>query len=62
MNNGIIRYAGVFCIVCAVLLASLLSGCQDYRDAFNPMQILCPGDFDPISNDCIVKTGEAQEK
>jgi len=43
-------------------LVSLLGGCQDYRDVFNPMQILCPGDFDPVSNDCIVKTGEAQEK
>jgi len=61
MNDGAIRFACVPCIVCAVLLVSLLSGCQEYRDAFNPMQILCPGDFDPVSNECVVKTGGAQE-
>jgi len=38
-------------------LAVGLGGCQDYRDVWNPMQILCPGDFDPIVDKCVVKTG-----
>ena len=62
MNNELTRFVSFSCIVWAVLLVFLLSGCQDYRDAFNPIQILCPGDFDPVSNDCVVKTGGAQEE
>ncbi len=49
-------------IVSAVVLVFQLSGCQNYRDAFNPIQILCPGDFDPVSNACVVKTGETREE
>ena len=62
MDNGVIRFARIPCILCVVLLVSPLIGCQDYRDAFNPMQILCLGDFDPVSNECVVKTGGAQEQ
>ena len=62
MNDWVPKLSRVTCFVYAVLLVALLSGCQDYRDAFNPIQILCPGDFDPVSNDCVVKTGETREE
>ena len=62
MNDWVPKLYRVPCFVYAVLLVALLSGCQDYRDAFNPIQILCPGDFDPVSNDCVVKTGKTREE
>jgi hypothetical protein len=62
MSNGLASFARIPSAVFALLLASPLTGCQDYRDAFNPMQILCPGDFDPVTNECVVKTGGAREE
>ncbi len=37
------------------------AACQDQRDAFNPVRIVCPGDFDPVSNTCRIDTGGALE-
>ena len=37
-------------------VAVLLNSCQDYRNMFNPIQLLCPGDFDAAENRCVVQT------
>ena len=37
-------------------VAVLLESCQDYRNMFNPIQVLCPGDFDPAKNRCVGQT------
>lgn len=44
-----------------VALAATLAvaACQDQRDAFNPVRIVCPGDFDPVTNTCRIDTGGA---
>ncbi len=46
-----------------VALAATLAvaACQDQRDAFNPVRIVCPGDFDPATNTCRIDTGGAPE-
>jgi hypothetical protein len=41
----------------AVSLAASLSACQDQRNDFNPVNVLCPGDFDPVTNKCKIATG-----
>ncbi len=45
----------------AVVLAGSLTACQDQRDEFNPVNILCPGDFDPATQKCIIPTGGGSE-
>jgi len=46
-----------------VALAATLAvaACQDQRNAFNPVRIVCPGDFDPATNTCRIDTGGAPE-
>jgi hypothetical protein len=47
------------------LAAALLmvgSGCQDQRNQFNPIRLLCPGDFDPATNRCVIDTGGDPEE
>ena len=46
-----------------VALAAPLAAaaCQDQRGAFNPVRIVCPGDFDPATNTCRIDTGGAPE-
>ncbi|HIN93027.1 MAG TPA: hypothetical protein EYM99_09430 [Alphaproteobacteria bacterium] len=46
------------CVVAAgaIIAAVTLTACQDYRNAFNPVQLLCPGDFDPTENRCVIQT------
>ena len=61
-SNASRGFPRILAIVSVVALVFQLSGCQNYRDVFNPIQILCPGDFDPVSNDCVVKTGETGEE
>lgn len=41
----------------ALLLVGALTACQAYRDDYNPIKILCPGDFDPVANKCVIPTG-----
>ena len=43
-------------VVGAIIVAATLTACQDYRNAFNPIQVLCPGDFDPAENRCVIQT------
>ena len=38
-------------------LAVSLAACQDQRDEFNPVNVLCPGDFDPVTQKCKISTG-----
>ena len=42
------------CVVAAgaIIAAATLTACQDYRNAFNPVQLLCPGAF----NRCVIQT------
>ena len=40
----------------AIIVVAVLTACQDYRDAFNPVQLLCPGDFDSGENKCVIQT------
>lgn len=40
-----------------LLLVAALTACQAYRDDYNPIKILCPGDFDPVTNKCVIPTG-----
>ena len=44
-----------------VALAATLAvaACQDQRDASNPVCIVCPADFDPVTNTCRIDTGGA---
>ena len=53
----IIKCPRAWIVFFIVPLAFGLGGCQDHRDVWNPMQLLCPGDFDPIADKCVVKTG-----
>ncbi len=45
----LIRLAGLVGLA-AVLAAS--AACQDQRDAFNPVRLICPGEFDPTTSTC----------
>ena len=40
-----------------LLLIAALTACLAYRDDYNPIKILCPGDFDPVANKCVIPTG-----
>ena len=51
-RTAIARAMMVFCGA-----AVLLAGCQDQRNEFNPIRVLCPGDFDPVTNQCNIPTG-----
>ena len=42
-------------------LTASLTACQDQRNEFNPVNVLCPGDFDPVSNECKIQTGGEPE-
>lgn len=44
----------------AVSLAASLSACQDQRNDFNPVNVLCPGDFDPVTNKCVIRPPEEE--
>lgn len=44
-------------VAVAICLASSLAACQDQRNEFNPVNVLCPGDFDPVTNKCKISTG-----
>ena len=41
----------------ALLLIAALTACQAYGDGYNPINILCPGDFDSVTNECVIPTG-----
>ena len=43
-------------VIGAITVAVTFTACQDYRNAFNPVQLLCPGDFDPTENRCVIQT------
>ncbi len=43
--------------VAAVLIAASLAACQDQRNEFNPVRMICPGEFDPQTNECVIQTG-----
>ena len=45
----------------ALAATIVAAACQDQRDVFNPVRIVCPGDFDPVSNTCRIDTGGALE-
>jgi len=45
-----------------VTLLAGAAACQDQRNEFNPVRIFCPGDFDPVTNECRIETGGAPEK
>ena len=45
----------------AIIVVAALPGCQDYRNAFNPVQLLCPGDFNPGENQCVIQTRDSVE-
>ncbi len=48
-------------VAVAVCLASSLAACQDQKNEFNPVNVLCPGDFDPVTNKCRISTGSEPE-
>jgi len=48
-------------IAAALVAAAVLAGCQDQRNEFNPVNVLCPGDFDPVTNKCVIQTGGPEE-
>jgi len=48
-------------IVGAIIVVAVFPGCQDYRNAFNPVQLLCPGDFSPGENQCVIQTRDSVE-
>ena len=51
MNMTVIsRWLAVVAVLAGV--AGTLAACQEQRDAFNPIRLTCPGDFDPASNTC----------
>lgn len=45
-------------IAVALACAAGLAACQDQRNEYNPVRVLCPGDFDPVSNRCVIDTGD----
>ncbi len=49
------RHIAALCILAAGLA---LGACSAQRDDFNPVRMMCPGDFDPSSNECVIQTGE----
>ncbi len=48
--TGIWRWLAAAAVLAGV--AGSLAACQAQRDAFNPIRLACPGDFDPASNMC----------
>jgi len=48
-------------VAVAVCLTTSLVACQDQRNDFNPVNVLCPGDFDPVTNKCKIATGGEPE-
>ncbi len=46
-----------FAVAVVVSLAASLGACQDQRDEFNPVNVLCPGDFDSVTQKCTISTG-----
>lgn len=51
----------LFAALVAVALAGPLTACQDQRNEFNPVNVLCPGDFDPVTNKCVIRRPDAEE-
>ena len=46
-------------LAAALTIAALvLAACQDLRDDFNPVRLICPGVFHPHTNECVIQTGE----
>ena len=48
--TGISRWIATVAVLAGI--AGTLVACQEQRDAFNPIRLACPGDFDPASNTC----------
>ncbi len=46
-----------FAVAVVVSLAASLGACQDQRVEFNPVNVLCPGDFVPVTQKCKISTG-----
>lgn len=44
--------------IAAVVITATLAACQAQRNEFNPVRMICPGDFDPQTNECVIQTGE----
>jgi hypothetical protein len=40
-----------------VVITAPLAACQNQRNEFNPVRMICPGDFDPQANECVIQTG-----
>jgi hypothetical protein len=40
-----------------LVVAIAIAACQTAPDEFNPIKLLCPGEFDHRSNKCTVPTG-----
>lgn len=48
-------------LVAAAVITAALAACQDRRNEFNPVKLLCPGDFDAETNKCVIQTGTVEE-
>lgn len=48
-------------VITAALITAALAACQDRRNEFNPIKLLCPGDFDADGNQCVIQTGTVEE-
>lgn len=40
------------------IAALALAACADLRDDFNPVRLICPGEFHPHTNKCVIQRGE----
>jgi len=38
--------------------AAALPACQAQRNEYNPVRLFCPGDFDPVTNRCVIETDQ----
>jgi len=50
------RQAAHLALAGAIILVVALAGCSAEKDEYNPIRILCPGDFDPVTNKCKIDT------
>lgn len=48
--TGILRWLATVAVLAGIV--GTLAACQEQRDAFNPVRLACPGDFDRASNTC----------
>ena len=40
----------------ALFVGTALGACNAEKDEYNPIRLLCPGDFDPVTNKCKIDT------